>query len=128
MLDTITLYRPVGQHELDLIAASGYRRFPPRLPGQPIFYPVLNEAYATKIARDWNAEHNDPPVGYVTRFSVRKRYFANHQVHVVGARSIKSTGFLLQNSTISIGTSSVLSKSQQNIEGETREVAGCLEG
>ncbi len=84
MLDTITLYRPVGQHELDLIAASGYRRFPPRLPEQPIFYPVLNEAYATQIARDWNAEHNDPPVGYVTRFSVRKRCLANHQVHVVG--------------------------------------------
>jgi hypothetical protein len=22
--------------------------------GQPIFYPVLTEEYATKIARDWN--------------------------------------------------------------------------
>ena len=49
---TTTLFRPVGQAELDLIAASGYRLFPPRLPGQPIFYPVLNEAYATKSARD----------------------------------------------------------------------------
>ena len=42
---SITLYRPVGQRELNLIAASGYRAFPPRLPEQPIFYPVLNEEY-----------------------------------------------------------------------------------
>jgi hypothetical protein len=49
---TVTLYRPVGRQELDLIAASGYRRFPPRLPQQPIFYPVLNAAYAEQIARD----------------------------------------------------------------------------
>jgi hypothetical protein len=50
MSETTTLFRPVGQQELDLIAASGYRAFPPRLPEQPIFYPVLNEAYATQIA------------------------------------------------------------------------------
>src|SRR5919107_458454 len=35
-----TLWRPVGQRELELIAESGYRAFPPRLPHQPIFYPV----------------------------------------------------------------------------------------
>ena len=67
---TKTLYRPVGPVELELIAASGWKAFPPRLPDQPIFYPVLNEEYATEIARDWNARHNDPPVGYVTRFEV----------------------------------------------------------
>jgi hypothetical protein len=50
--ETITLYRPVGQKELDLIAQSGYRAFPPRLSGQPIFYPVLNEEYAREIACD----------------------------------------------------------------------------
>jgi hypothetical protein len=50
---TTTLYRPVGQEELNLIKSSGYREFPPRLPHQPIFYPVLNEEYATQIARDW---------------------------------------------------------------------------
>jgi len=49
-----TLYRPAGQVELDLIQASAFRRFPPRLPEQPFFYPVLSEAYATQIARDWN--------------------------------------------------------------------------
>ena len=84
MSDTTTLYRPVGQRELDLIAATGYRRFPPRLPGQPIFYPVLNEAYATQIARDWNTKHNNPPVGYVTRFQVRSDFLARYEVQVVG--------------------------------------------
>jgi hypothetical protein len=84
MSDTITLYRPVGQHELDLIIASGYRAFPRRLPEQPIFYPVLNEAYARQIARDWNTRHNDPPVGYVTRFHIRAGYLQEFDVHVVG--------------------------------------------
>jgi hypothetical protein len=84
MSDTTTLYRPVGQRELDLIAATGYRRFPPRLPEQPIFYPVLNEAYATQIARDWNTKHNNPPVGYVTRFHVRSDFLARYDVQVVG--------------------------------------------
>jgi hypothetical protein len=84
MEETTTLYRPVGQHELDLIAASRYRAFPPRLPDQPIFYPVLHEAYATQIARDWNTKHNNPPVGYVTRFHVRTEYLDNYEVQVVG--------------------------------------------
>jgi hypothetical protein len=48
MNETTTLYRPVGQEELDLIQSGGYRAFPPRLPHQPIFYPVLNEEYATQ--------------------------------------------------------------------------------
>jgi hypothetical protein len=51
----ITLWRPVGPQELKLIEASGMREFPPRLPDQPIFYPLLSEAYAMQIARDWNA-------------------------------------------------------------------------
>jgi hypothetical protein len=53
--DTVTLYRPVGPEELALIRLSGFRAFPPRLPEQPIFYAVLTEAYAVKIARDWSA-------------------------------------------------------------------------
>jgi hypothetical protein len=53
---TVTLYRPVGPEELDLIVKSGFREFPPRLSDQPIFYPVTNEAYATQIARDWNVK------------------------------------------------------------------------
>jgi hypothetical protein len=52
--ETITLWRPVGPKELKLIEAVDMRAFPPRLPEQPIFYPVLTEDYAVKIARDWN--------------------------------------------------------------------------
>lgn len=72
MESTITLYRPVGSEELTLIAATGYRKFPPRLPGQPIFYPVLNEEYATQIARDWNAKNSESGVGIVTKFRVKR--------------------------------------------------------
>jgi hypothetical protein len=40
----------------------GFKRFPPRLPEQPFFYPVTNQDYATQIARDWNA--NDEASGW----------------------------------------------------------------
>ncbi len=89
MSATTTLWRPVGQAELDLVAASGWRRFPPRLEGQPIFYPVLNEAYATKIARDWNTK--DPAsgfVGYVLRFAVGAAYLARFAPRRVGGEGI----------------------------------------
>jgi hypothetical protein len=85
-MPAITLYRPVGQKELDLIAESGYKAFPPRLPEQPIFYPVLNEPYATQIARDWNTK--DPFsgfVGYVTRFQVCADFLSAYEVKTVGA-------------------------------------------
>jgi len=79
---TITLYRPVGPEELALIRDSGFRRFPPRLPQQPIFYPVLTEAYATKIARDWNVKASGS--GYVTRFAVLKSFLDRYQVQTAG--------------------------------------------
>ena len=81
-LETTILYRPVGPKELALIAASGYREFPPRLPEQPIFYPVLNEDYARQIARDWNVEASG--AGYVTRFAVRTEFAARYPVQTVG--------------------------------------------
>jgi hypothetical protein len=81
-----TLYRPVGQSELDLIRASRFREFPPRLPQQPIFYPVLTEEYATQIARDWNTrDERSGFVGYVLRFKVRAEFLAKYDVHVVGS-------------------------------------------
>lgn len=83
--DVTTLYRPVGQAELDKIRATGWRRFPPRLHFQPIFYPVLNEAYAVRIARDWNT--TDPAsgfAGYVTRFRVRTAYLNRRKVQKLG--------------------------------------------
>jgi len=59
MDETTVLFRPVGQKELDLIRESDFTAFPPRLPEQPIFYPVLNEHYATQIAREWNAKREE---------------------------------------------------------------------
>lgn len=81
---TTTLYRPVGGEELRLIAESGYRAFPPRLPEQPIFYPVLNEEYATQIARDWNTKHGTTRRGYVTRFRVRSVFLRRYEVQTAG--------------------------------------------
>jgi hypothetical protein len=80
---TITLFRPTGPHELALVAESGYRRRPPRLPEQPIFYPVTNEDYAAEIARDWNVPQSG--AGYVTRFEVDAAFMARYETHVVGA-------------------------------------------
>jgi len=68
--------------ELALIAASGYREFPPRLPEQPIFYPVLNDEYARQIARDWNVPASG--AGYVTRFAVRNEFTARYPIQKVG--------------------------------------------
>lgn len=81
---TTTLYRPVGEAELMLIEQSGFRAFPPRLPEQPIFYPVLNETYASQIARDWNAKKG--ATGYVTRFQVQTDFLDQYQVQIAGAR------------------------------------------
>lgn len=83
--DYIVLYRPVGQAELDLIARSGFKRFPPRLPIQPIFYPVTNEFYAEQIARGWNTKNEASGyAGYVTRFRVRPNHVMKYPVQIVG--------------------------------------------
>jgi len=82
----VTLYRPVGPQELALVRASDWRAWPPRLPDQPIFYPVLTEEYATKIARDWNVPHSG--AGYVTRFKIRKAFLDNYEIHQVGGETI----------------------------------------
>jgi hypothetical protein len=84
MSGTIVLYRPVGAEELALIEASGFRAFPPRLPEQPIFYPVTNEAYAIQIARDWNTKNGN--VGYVTSFEVFVEHLAQYERKIVGGR------------------------------------------
>jgi hypothetical protein len=78
----VTLWRPVGPVELELIRKSGMRAFPPRLPEQPIFYPVLSEEYAVKIARDWNVAASGS--GYVTRFEARRNYLENYSVQQAG--------------------------------------------
>ncbi len=83
MTEVTILFRPVGQEELELIKAAGYQHFPPRLPEQPIFYPVLNKDYATQIARDWNTKSGQRS-GYVTRFSVNADFLAAYEVQTVG--------------------------------------------
>ena len=80
--DTVTLFRPTGPEELDLVRASGFRRWPPRLPEQPIFYPVTNEPYAQEIAQRWNIK--DSGVGYVTRFLVRREFMDRYPIQKVG--------------------------------------------
>jgi len=82
----MTLYRPVGQKELDLIAESGYAEFPSRLDWQPIFYPVLHKEYAAQIASEWNTKDAASGyVGYVLEFEVDDAYLSQFPVHTVGA-------------------------------------------
>ncbi|MGB0065816.1 MAG: hypothetical protein WBP85_15340 [Terracidiphilus sp.] len=82
--DAVTLFRPVGEKELALISASGWREFPPRLPEQPIFYPVLNEEYANQIACDWNTR--DGSIGFVVRFEVEIEYLSQFPIQTAGSR------------------------------------------
>jgi len=79
-----TLWRPVGPAELKLIEDSDWRAFPPRLPDQPIFYPVTNEPYAIQIARDWNVKQSGS--GFVTRFNVDSDYLSKFTIETVGGR------------------------------------------
>src|SRR5258706_6005841 len=82
------LYRPVGPKELRLIEQSGMTAFPPRLPDQPIFYPVLTFEYAEQIARDWNSSRADTDYsGFVTEFDVDDAYVARFAVQLAGSAS-----------------------------------------
>lgn len=85
-MDAKPLFRPVGLREAELILAADYKAFPPRLPTQPIFYPVLNFAYAEQIARDWNTKDEQSGyAGFVTRFAVVRPYVDQFEEHQVGA-------------------------------------------
>jgi hypothetical protein len=85
-MNTVTLFRPVGPKELELIKELGWRGFPPRLEHQPIFYPVLNLEYASRIAREWNVPESGS--GYVTKFAIDEEYFQKFEVHNVGGEGI----------------------------------------
>jgi hypothetical protein len=78
------LYRPVGLNELALIWDTGCEEFPPRLPDQPIFYPVTSAEYATQIARDWNTKASSF-AGFVTSFPVDDNYLSGFERHIVGS-------------------------------------------
>ncbi|MBO6515880.1 MAG: hypothetical protein JJ975_04945 [Bacteroidia bacterium] len=81
-MNTTTLYRPVNDKELDLIKELQYKAFPPRLPEQPIFYPVMNEEYATQISIQWNVPAYG--CGFVTRFEVDSEYLKKYEIQNVG--------------------------------------------
>jgi hypothetical protein len=79
------LFRPVGKAELELIERANYTSFPPRLPEQPIFYPVLNQKYAEEIAERWNKKDvNSQYKGYVLKFEIDDTYVSKFQVQTVG--------------------------------------------
>ncbi len=81
------LWRPVGRNELAKIEASGMRAFPPRLPEQPIFYPVLSFEYAEKIACDWNSVREDHEyVGFVVRFYIDDAYASRFPEQPAGGK------------------------------------------
>lgn len=81
-METTTLYRPVSKKELDRIAESGWKKFPPRLMEQPIFYPVMNIEYARQITVEWNLPAYGN--GYVTKFEVNADYLSKFKVENVG--------------------------------------------
>lgn len=83
-MTTITLYQPVGMEELQDIKASDWKAFPPHDIEQPIFRPVTSEAYAAKLAHDWNAVHTTYRRGYVVRFAVSKTFLNAYEHRVSG--------------------------------------------
>ena len=84
-MEAIKLYRPVGLKELELIMDSGWEKFPPRLAWQPIFYPVLNQAYAAQIAAEWNTRDEfSGYCGMVTAFNLLESHYLKFQIQNVG--------------------------------------------
>ena len=81
---TTTLYRPIGPAELQLLRAADMRAWPPRLPDQPIFYPVLTEAYARQIAADWNLPATGS--GHVTRFHLPTTFARRYPTQQAGGQ------------------------------------------
>lgn len=79
----VTLFRPTGPEELELVKRANFKRWPARLPDQPIFYAVTNAAYARQIATQWNLPASGK--AYITRFKVRKSFIDRYQLHQVGS-------------------------------------------
>jgi len=87
-MKTKTLYRPVGEKEMLLIIESNYKKFPPRLEWQPIFYPVLDEEYASEIAEQWNTrDEAGNYLGFVTKFEILQEVANLYPSQNVGARN-----------------------------------------
>lgn len=79
------LFRPVGLRELESIAASGYRMYPPRFAWQPIFYPVLTREYARSIIKAWNSRESEAGhCGFITEFDFEDAFAARYPVRQLG--------------------------------------------
>jgi hypothetical protein len=120
--DAVVLFRPVGPEELRLIEQTDFRAFPPRLPEQPIFYPVLSEEYAAKIAREWNVQASG--AGYVTRFQVRLTFLSRYQIQNAGGERFQEywipAADLAEFNRNIVGTIEVVQKfSREDQEGRT---------
>jgi hypothetical protein len=88
IMKTTRLYRPVGLKEMELIANSGYKVFPPRLEWQPIFYPVTNQQYADQIAYEWNTvDEFSGFIGIVTAFDVNSAFLEKYEIQNVGDKN-----------------------------------------
>ena len=66
-----------------MVIQSGYSKWPPRLPEQPIFYPVTNEPYAREI-NQWNLSQYGN--GSITKFEVKKSFVDRYDIKQVGGR------------------------------------------
>ncbi len=86
-MSVVTLFRPTGDNELKLIADANWRAFPPRLPEQPIFYPVMNFDYAEQIAQNWNSQPRWGGVGHVLAFDLPEEVITRWPVQVAGGRT-----------------------------------------
>ncbi|MFF0106609.1 hypothetical protein [Streptomyces hirsutus] len=83
---TTTLWRPTGPKEPEPLRESGRRAWPPRLPEQPIFPPVLDGDYTIRTARHWNVKHDG--AGFVARFEVESEFLARYPVRQAGGRPL----------------------------------------
>jgi hypothetical protein len=115
----VRLYRPVGAGELAAIESLAWRRFPPRLAEQPIFYPVLNFDYAEQIARDWNSRHEPSHVGYVLEFDVGDAVAQRYPVQTAGAANLHRELWV---------PAEELESFNDGIEGEIRLIATYRQG
>ncbi len=82
-MELLTLYRPVRTTGTGPNRSIRLEGICPRSPDQPIFYPVTNEEYAIRIARNWNVRHSG--AGFVTRFQIRAEFAARYPAQTVGA-------------------------------------------
>ncbi|HWS36466.1 MAG TPA: ADP-ribosylation/crystallin J1 [Actinoplanes sp.] len=81
-VETTALWRPAGPRELDLIRASGWRRWPPVPLERLYFYPILSESFAVTGAQHWTS--SDSGVRYVLRIHVETDFVGRYSTRSFG--------------------------------------------